>query len=425
MHESSDFVHFREIINQFAADLGDEHGVGSVYCDEISGMSDINAIRFLQKSEGNTDCFGRDVPLHPGHQNSNECDIADCVWKRTCDSYRGPSVVPIDKVLDSVPQQTISDLCGRMALHKQRSIEFLSECAVGLQMRSFQNISAATRKMLIASPQTVVGEYLDNRPELRSYILADHSARVMNRLTATYYDYEILFTSDLDALIRWFSEAQLFCDSGNIAYYPMIYTYKTLEAYDKDAPVSDEMMRDLPRSIEPKMFSVPHICLQEGDILLNKFEYLPILHFTLPVIENIDFNTLYQLMSDFPKELTAFRSFFYSRLEELRTAVVSSVDFAVDCRNVEREIRERIRKIHSDCRKVKLNKAFSLTGCSLANWALSVYCFRQEPGNALSVLGPEGDVCPTSIAYSEYLTNRLGLKDSPVYFLWLLGESKR
>jgi hypothetical protein len=55
---------------------------------EVAGMSNIQAVRYLQQREGHTRCFAQHVPLVPAANSgaSAFCGISECCWKLDCDS---------------------------------------------------------------------------------------------------------------------------------------------------------------------------------------------------------------------------------------------------------------------------------------------------------------------------------------------------
>jgi hypothetical protein len=129
-------------------------------------------------------------------------------------------------------------------------------------------------------------------------------------------------------------------------------------------------------------------------------------------------------MNDYPEELCTFRDFLQSKVEEMRQSAVGSEQFGNDCRKIERDIRDQIRKLNSDYKKTRLTTAFSLTGCAVATWTLALYCITQGTGDLLSFIGPGGVLLSASTALSKHLVKHLDLKDNPAYFLWMIGKTR-
>ena len=371
--------------------------------DAISNLTEINAIRLLQQREGYSQCFAK---------GTDQDWCKRCYWVEACSNYLNKDISPMDKELSYLSKHELEWLKNRLREFNWQKSPSLSTGEVGLQIRSFSNIPSATRKMLVASPKTVVCENLEERSILQAYIL-HHSCRETGfSYPAAYFrhELEVLFTTDLHSLKGWISEADKFFTGGNLSYYPLVqYIKKEKQVMPKASGRSKAYLEDF------ILLGLP-----DGDIMLSDKDFAPILNMELPVLENVDYNTLFKLMSDYPEELCSFRDFLQSKVEEMRTAAVGSEQFVKDCHKIEREIRDHIRKLDSDYKKNKLKAAFSLTGCAIASWTLALYCILQGTSNILTILGPGGIVYTASSAYSDYLVKRLNLKENPVYFLWLL-----
>lgn len=400
-------------------------------CDEwVSGLTDMEAVRFLQQREGYTPCFGRIKPLRPMSHDPNRCDISECLWRGACENYRRKDVIPIDRELTNCGIVELEILKKRLLEYDQTKATLFSNNAIGMQFRSFTHSSAVIRKLLVSTPKTVFGESVAETEGLKSYILD-------NRPTHSYYTGSIhtsyklvvLHTIDILSLQKIFSEAWMFFEKGDLAYYPLIQSIEyevtgiSKTSYpNENAPSTPQV--HLPSTIQVSNFDAPHLGLPDGEIMLTDPDIAPILNIELPVLENIGYGVLNKLMSDFPNEMCSFRDFLRTKMEEMRTATVGSQEFAHDCRRLEREIREQIRKLDSDYKKAKLAAAFALTGCAIASWTLAFYCISQGANDVLTFLGPGGVAYTASAAYSDYLVKKLALKDNPVYFLWVLGKTK-
>jgi hypothetical protein len=244
-----------------------------------------------------------------------------------------------------------------------------------------------------------------------------------------YSTFKVLYTSDLVVLENWLSQSQPFLETENIFYLPLSKNFDLDEAVSVDKPNIDSLLKQLPiqklglQDINP--FKTPHLGFRDGDVKLSRPEFVPILNIELPALEEIDLKNLSKLMKDYPDELCSFRDFLLSQVDKMRSAAIESEHFDQDCRGIEREIRDQLRKVKSDYKKAKLKLAFSLTGGIIASFTLVLYCVIRGSGDILSILGPGGVVYQLSSAYSEYLASKLEMKDNPVYFLWQLGESKR
>jgi len=395
--------------------------------DDILNLSDVDAIRFIQQKGGYTPCYASEKPLIPNKENTNYCSERNCYWIQSCDSHRNNDVINISKELSTESYIKIEEFQNKIS-NFEKELNEKTNKTVGLQIKSFTNLSNASKKMLVASPKTIVGESLENPSILKKYLLKDNSKVASYSGGADYrYDIEILFSIDIVKLSQWLTDTDSFIKSGNLGYYPIIHRINHVGSFGRSSLYGNRQPQSfwtLPKSLELKSFIAPHIGVPDGDLMLTHTEFAPILNIDLPVLENIDFNVLFKLMSDFPEELCTFRDFLHSKIEDMRQAAVGSEQFTKDCKKLEREIRDHTRKLNSDYKKAKLKAAFSLTGCVVAGWTLALYCFLNNTVNILTVLGPGGLAYTANAAYSEYLTKQLSLKDDPVYFLWVLGKTK-
>jgi hypothetical protein len=69
--------------------------------EDIKSLSDLNAVRFIQKKEGYTPCFGGDAPLHNrGSVDPRRCGELNCDWRRRI------SIAPLSFSFTTVLQKT-------------------------------------------------------------------------------------------------------------------------------------------------------------------------------------------------------------------------------------------------------------------------------------------------------------------------------
>jgi hypothetical protein len=245
------------------------------------------------------------------------------------------------------------------------------------------------------------------------------------------YDWTVLLTADVVNLRAWLADASAFFDNGSMNYWAIVRRSQTSQGLGRDQlgtsqPKLGEAHRAMPspEELEQQSFHAPHFGFQDDEVMLTDADFAPILNLELPILENVDFKTLSKLMEDFPVELCSFRDFLHSSVEQMRNSAVGSETFSRDCRKVERDIRDRLRKLDSDYKKAQIEAAISLTGCAVASWTLALYCILSGTGNILTVLGPGGIAYKASADYGSYLTKRMGLKDSPAYFLWRIGKTQ-
>jgi hypothetical protein len=130
-------------------------------------------------------------------------------------------------------------------------------------------------------------------------------------------------------------------------------------------------------------------------------------------------------MTDNPETLGAFRDFFINQLDSAQDAALGSEQFSKDCRRIERNIRAELRKLNTSITTNRIKNLTALVGGTIATWTLALFCIVQGQHDMLKIIGPGGAVWSLSTAYMEYLTGKISLRDNPVYFLWILGQSKK
>lgn len=399
--------------------------------DEIADLTDSNAIRLLQEREGYSPCYGRAEPLQPAEGHPNACDITTCYWHTPCENHRSPAAVLLETVLDGESRQRIDDLT-RFLWNPRPAQDALAHAGgVGMQMHSFRNLDSATKKMLLAAPKTVVGEMSDDLEHMQAYVL-DYRIE-MDQRASTYsspamrYQYDVVFTQDLLVLWRWLAEVEPFLKTEQLAYYPLLTQVANTIGIGRANAVSGRaspVFSGSLRNVHIENFTAPHLGLPDGDIMLTDPDFAPILNLDLPVLAEASYENLHKVMADNPEELLTFRDFLHAQVEELRGAAVTSADFGRDLRRIERDVRDRLRKLDSDFKQAKLKASFTMLGCAVATWTLALYCIVRGSPDALSLIGPGGMVYVATDAYADYWTKKLALKTEPAYLLWVLGNTR-
>lgn len=398
--------------------------------DDVKDLPDIEAVRVIQQVEGCTPCFARQQALYPSEQDPLVCSNTSCSWKGFCDPYRSIEVQPLEKYFPFLAKNEFIQIRTDLLDCVKDSSFVLPENTVGLKLRSLNSLATSSRKMLLVTPRTTISEaHNDSHINLKRYLLRFQAEPSYSggRGANIKLNWEILETSDIGELVNWLSAAKPFFKAGKLDYWPLFYkvvnhTYCGLS----ETELGCESWRKVssPTSWACETFDAPHVATLDGDISLTDAGLVPLFHIDLPVLENIKFNTLFDLMKDYPEELTSFRDFFQAQIENMRSSAIGSNEFITDCRRIERNIRDGKKKLHSDMKRAKLKAAFSLTGCAIATWTLAIYCILHGDSGLLRIIGPGGIVYTASSAYSEYLLKRMELKEHPVYFLWELGRSK-
>lgn len=399
--------------------------------DDVTELNDVEAVRFVQTRERYSPCFGRETPLVALPSEPLRCSLVDCYWLGTCDTFRSTTVRAIERDLEGKSKTEIASFVDQLHTWNSHKDQFFQSRAVGLKLRSLARVGSLMRKMLVATPKTVIGERSDT--SLKAYLLRSELQRVASYpSTDTYITSDVLFTSDLRSLNQWMNDATSFIYSGDVAYYPLIEqrqsparSYSKSQAYASGEGVDFFKLWRTPDYVSQlQSFDAKHAGLPDGEAMLTEEGIAPLLNLDLPVLEEVSFDALFRVMNDYPEELCSFRNFLYSSVADIQTAAIGSNEFYADCRKVERRIQDEIRKLRSGYKKARITAAFSLTGCAVASWTLALYCILGHGGDILKVLGPGGIAYTASAAYSQYLVNCLDLRDNPCYFLWVLGKTK-
>jgi hypothetical protein len=388
--------------------------------EDIDNMSNLTAVRYLQQKEGYSQCFGGDHPFLPRNSDPSTCDNSGCCWHIACDSYRCSPIIPIDRDQTTITHQEIMQLRSVIGTLETKKEEVLAGGAVGMKIRSFNNLEPTTRKMLIATPTTILGESTDDVSALKPYLLSSGVCESVPGCSE--YFNTVLFSADLRSLRAWLSATARFIETNSLAYYPLTKEIHHGVNWGR-ASCGSGIVYTLSLPVSPPLgsFDALHLGVLDGTVMLTHSEFVPLLAIDLPFLANVTFDDLFQVMSDYPDELCSFRSFLQSKLDDLRNAVIGSEGFSRQCRRLEREIHEQLRKLKSDYKKATIKSAFEMTGCAVASWTLAIYCLLHG-SDLLSVLGPGGIAYKMSSAYSEYVVKRLELKENPVYLLWVLGK---
>ncbi|GIM29846.1 hypothetical protein CPJCM30710_25120 [Clostridium polyendosporum] len=393
---------------------------------DVYNLSDLDAIRFIQQKEGYTPCFGRNNPLYPS-ENKKKCSNSTCYWHRTCDSYRNEKITPIDKALNLRTKADLDTFINNLRKFRDRKATFLMNNEVELKCRSFNNINNLIRKMLVISPKTVVTECSDNIKNLKCYSLGINRKWGWGfRSVNVYNDIELLFTSDLFKLNKFLKDTEVFINKGNLNYYPLM---KNINHVERDIwPYFQGAFYTFPTDLDFNLSNTSHIALTDDDILLSNPNYIPLLNIEIPYLENVDCYTLSKLMSEYPQELFAFQDFFHSKMEGIRNLVQNSSNFASDCRRVEGEINEHLRKLNSDYKKTKLKTIIDVVEGTVTFFVLSIFCFYSK-NNILSLIGPGGAFVKLADTIKNssknYFIEMNELKNDSVFLIWKIGRTKR
>jgi len=397
---------------------------------EIGDLSPADAVRRLQREEGSTPCFGGELPWRASPEAPEACAEVACAWRASCDLQRARDVVPLERV---VPRARAGELKRLRALVLDRAKEpsfQLPPRSVGLKLRSLASLEASSRKMLLAAPRTVVAEVHAPESPLRRFLVrcGSRSQYAGGRSSVEWFDWEVIETADLSALLGWLDAAAPFVAGGAIDYWPRLARLSTSASLGVSelTPGSEFGRRSIPipKSWDPATFDAPHLATPDGEIALSEPGFAPLFQIDIPVLEEVSFDRLHAIMRDHPAELGAFREHLRDQLDEAGAAAVGSERFARNCRRIERNLHDRLQLLSADLKRARLKAAITSAGCAVAAWTLAVYCIVQEHGEVLRVLGPGGLVYTLSQTYAEYLLRRMELRERPVQFLWRIGQSR-
>lgn len=391
--------------------------------DEVKDLPEIAAIRAIQLHGGYSPCYATDSCPIAAYGRANEC-----LWAQPCSAYRSMQVIPIGRELDDASLDALETFRRRIGELLTR-LENPADRTVGMQLGSLNQLLPATRKMLVVSPHTVVGE-IPNLACLKPYLISDTSQIVHGDSGGYTFEYsmDVLLTGAIRPLQDWLVQAKPFFDAGQLDYFPLIQHVHELKHISRGGIYSAGAIPSFWKpdaSIALDTFQAPYLGVPSGEILLTRSEFAPILNLTLPVLENIDLAMLHRLMEDHPVELTTFRDFLMDRMEDTTHAAVGSEQFGRELNHLERDLRDRLRKLDSDFRSARLKAAFELVGCAVGAWTLAIFCVLHGEGDLLTVLGPGGVAITASAAMSQYLVEKMKIKDDPVAFLWEIGRTER
>jgi len=393
---------------------------------EISNLSDSEAIRVIQRKEGNQDCYGKEEPLSPCHENIKKCCVTNCKWITNCDLNRTKKFITLNSAFKSESRNELFRLKYMLDILATKKQFNLKAGQVGVKIRDISLIDEVTRKMVMACPRTIFAEERSDSSKLNNYLINTEHRTVPSgsRNWIDYTTWKILSTNDMGLLRKWLYEIKPFIENNTINYWPLLSKLEASLSRGVSQPRNGPGILSEPIPVE-NTFEAPHIGLLSGDVAFTDSALVPLLTVDIPEIDNVSYSTLSTLMADHPEELTSFQRYLWNNLESARNSAIESESFYADCKRIERNILDDLKKLNSDYRKSKIKNSFSTTGCAVASWTLALYAIQHDSADILKVLGAGGVAHQLSSAWKEYFLSGLSLKDSPVYFLWRLDRSKR
>jgi hypothetical protein len=319
-------------------------------------------------------------------------------------------------------------LLTQMDYAKSRYSSTNASVALGLQ--SLRNLQSSAKKMLLTVPTTVVGEN-STSVGLRPFLLR-HSLEATESMSAVGRYATYIYTSDIISLKKWVLDSQRCIDRGKLLYWPLSHlmaeNVHSSHGGDRESEFLKFVNREtfsfsLPSEIASTFPAAPHLGLVDGDIRVDRRDVVPLLNIDLPYIAEGSYDSLLKLMDDHPEQLDSFRGFLFGTLEQMRHAVLGSDDFSMNCRRLEKDIRDRVRQLDCDYKHTKLASAIALSGGVVAAWTLALVCLLKDGPNPPAFLTLQGQVLPIAQAYATYLLGKRRLTDNSVHFLWLIGQT--
>jgi hypothetical protein len=292
-------------------------------------------------------------------------------------------------------------------------------------VREKAELEPLSRKLVIGSPQSMICESAQGSNLLRPVRLSfsAHQTSVSNSHYTTYHliHRSILWTANPNRIYNWYSAAQSLIDDSTLDYLPHIsFESETVSVWKTNSPEFTHLASPTFQHLDNQ-----HVAIADGDVLVNDPNFVPLLNLDIPFLESASLDNIHQIMRDHPDELSSFRNFLFKNIDKIKDKNLDSATFGSDLQVINREIDDNIRKLRSDLARSRLKHYIDLTGGIAAAFTLSVICLSQHDTHTLAVVGPGGFLYVLSSKISDYLSARLSLRDCPVYFLWLLGPSKR
>ena len=150
---------------------------------------------------------------------------------------------------------------------------------------------------------------------------------------------------------------------------------------------------------------------------------IPILATELPYIEDIDLSTFSKITTDETASFQNFRDLLRLKYLDLKQIEHSEFVFS-DISKVSIDLRQGVRKLNDDFRKLKRKAAFNAIGASIAAITAVLVAVNSKAFGLLpGILGGGGGVLGVSKVLQEYLDDKNLLESSPYYYYWLFSRS--
>jgi hypothetical protein len=386
----------------------------------VGNMPELTAVRLLQEREGYSSCFGRDVALLPGPNGL--CMVEGCCWRNFCTAYRSEAP-PIDSLLggwgaNSEISAFVDYLSSSDSLPATRN-------GVSCTITSQAPLMSLSRKLIIGSPHSVICESAEQNNMLRPIQLSLDTQRV-SRTGGSHYTmyYEvsrtIWWTANPTQIFDWHNSASPLLRDGTLDYLAHITTDSHV------ATVWKTSKPQIPQLSTPtfRQIDTPYQAFQDGEVYVSDPNFVPLLNLEIPYLESASLTDLHKLIEDNPEEFTSFRSYLFKAIEQIKDKRLSSETFGSDIRKIQFDVDDQLRKLKSDLRKARVKHYVEIAGGAAATFVLGLYCLTRHDSHTWAIIGPGGFLYVLSPKLADYFIGKMSLKESPVYFLWMLGPGQ-
>jgi hypothetical protein len=305
---------------------------------------------------------------------------------------------------------TYRPLIDAIREHRQPS----APLGVGVCIRSYPDLDAITRRLLMVTPNIVFWETADQSEDLKLHVvdtdLISYGYEGFGSYEAVYGG-TAYFTADNDALRDWLRATKGLAAQGIVTFQPLTGEFNFSD-WDADSFDGGQLPHEsIQERVEWTEFPPPdtlHRAIHPNDALILHYpEFKPLMELVLPVVEGVSLDTLggWSSVRDAARFLAA-------RLDALRTCFASD-DFAAQQTVAQQEITARIAQLRGD---LDAQRPRTVTR---PDWKLAIYGIVKT-GATVQFRGYSGELLAAAPAYSRYLIDKLPLGQDETYFLWAI-----
>ncbi|NPV75191.1 MAG: hypothetical protein HPY59_02330 [Anaerolineae bacterium] len=291
--------------------------------------------------------------------------------------------------------------------------EDIPKTSVFARFGDLKRIGDCSRKLPLLSDQNYFYENITHTPESRGFVIKSaHYSGVREVSDSSTH----LITNDLEELYRWFQASKEMLLNGRITYLPYLISRRSYTVEERGLEYSTH--NDVIEEMTPKkLFNA----VTESDIKVSDPTVIPLLNLDIPYLESITPSQLFRLMEDYPDQLLSFRNYLQHSLLDFQSAL-GSESFYREVHALELDLKDRLAKLRSDIKGLKRTSLLEVIGANAVTWTLYVFVFMKSPDDLVKVLLPGGVVSSVSLAYAKYLNEMMKLKNTPLYFLFLVSQ---